>query len=165
MKHSENILDVLMYLFDNYVDSDNIDDYDHDVLRQQLHKAGFVTTEISKALNWLDDLVDVPQAVESRDREPLQHAIRHYSAEEVEKLSTECQGFLLFLQQLGVLSPAMRERVIDRAMALESEQLTLDELKWVLLMVLFNHPEQAKNPSQLHWLENLIYGENNLTLH
>ncbi len=71
-----------------------------------------------------------------------QQSFRIYSDEECGKLDTECRGFLLFLEQMGVLDHATREMVIDRVMALDSEEVDLEQLKWVILMVLFNQPGQ-----------------------
>ena len=34
--------------------------------------------------------------------------------------------------------------VIDRVMALEAEEIDLEQLKWVVLMVLFNQPGQEQ---------------------
>ncbi len=38
------------------------------------------------------------------------------------------------------LDADQRELVLDRAMALDQDELDLDDLKWVVLMVLFNQP-------------------------
>jgi Smg protein len=41
-----------------------------------------------------------------------------------------------------VLSPRARELVVERVMALDVEEISLEQLKWVMLMVLFNQPGQ-----------------------
>jgi len=48
---------------------------------------------------------------------------------------------LLNLEQCGVLDPVSREMVIDRLLALDDECIDLDNLKWVILMVLGNYAE------------------------
>ena len=48
----------------------------------------------------------------------------------------------MFMEQSGVLDAVTRELVIDRVMALDLEEISLDQLKWVILMVLFNQPGQ-----------------------
>jgi uncharacterized protein Smg (DUF494 family) len=55
------------------------------------------------------------------------------SAPELAKLDVECQGFLLFLEQSGVLGSETRELVIDRVMALEADDIGLHQLKWIVL--------------------------------
>ena len=53
------------------------------------------------------------------------------------KLATESRGFLAFLESAHVLTPPLRELIIDRAMALEDEVVELDEFKVIVLMVLW----------------------------
>jgi len=149
----ETVLDVLMYLFEHYLDEDIHFDDDQEVLRAELDNAGFEHSEINKALAWLEGLAEQQELLIP----PLnaeQPALRVYHALELDKLDTECRGFLLFLEQLSVLDPVNRERVIDRVMALEDEEIGLDQLKWVVLMVLFNQPDQEDAPD---WMEDLVY--------
>ena len=54
----ENVLDVLMFLFENYLYDEPDDAPDRDSLEENLHQAGFTNGEIEKAFNWLDDLAD-----------------------------------------------------------------------------------------------------------
>ena len=50
----------------------------------------------------------------------------------------QCRGFLLTLEHSGILSSETRELVIERALAASGETLTLEQLKLVVLMVLWN---------------------------
>ena len=54
----ENVLDVLMYLFETYVDAEDDPEPDHNELRIELSRAGFGDAEIDRALDWLDGLTD-----------------------------------------------------------------------------------------------------------
>jgi Smg protein len=63
---------------------------------------------------------------------------------------------------MGVLTPTSRELAIDRAMALESEDFDLDQLKWVVLMVLFNQPGQE---AAYTWVEDLVFDDAVNSLH
>ena len=69
---------------------------------------------------------------------PNVQSIRIYVDEEESMLSTDCRGFLTFLEQAGALPPALRELVIDRAVATDSA-LSLAKLKVVVLMVMWRH--------------------------
>ena len=80
----------------------------------------------------------------------------------MDRLDTECRGFILFLEQMGVLSPTSRELAIDRAMALENEDFDLDQLKWVVLMVLFNQPGEE---AAYAWVEDLVFDNTTNCLH
>ncbi|MEM6936394.1 MAG: DUF494 family protein, partial [Pseudomonadota bacterium] len=52
----ENVLDVLMYLFENYMYDEPDDDPDRASLESSLSEAGFSDREINKAFDWLDGL-------------------------------------------------------------------------------------------------------------
>lgn len=145
----ENVLDVLMYLFENYVDDDTDMEPDREVLASQLMDAGFADREINKAFDWLEGLAN--QDTDLKHRNP--QAMRLFAERELERLGSDSRGFLLFLEQNGVLSPATREIVIERVMALESEEVDLEQLKWVVLMVMFNQPGQE---AAYTWLEDVV---------
>ena len=72
------------------------------------------------------------------------------------------RGLILQLEQSGILSPGSRELVIDRLMALDEPVLTVENLKWVVLMVLFSKPEEEVAFAQM---ENLLYDSWPATLH
>jgi Smg protein len=72
-------------------------------------------------------------------------------------LDQECLGFLMFLEQHGVLDADQRELVLDRAMALgPGRKWNLDDLMWVVLIVLFNQPGAE---AAFAWMENQMFGE------
>ncbi|EIJ44138.1 hypothetical protein BegalDRAFT_3319 [Beggiatoa alba B18LD] len=150
----DNILDILMYLFENYMDEDNRISTEHDVLYVELTEAGFSGTAVQKALTWLVGLVSRPDSQDTKKQNIA--SIRIYIEEEIAKLDLECRGFLLFLEQIGVLDPLNRELVLDRVMALETDELSLEDLKWVILMVLFNQPDHE---TAFSWIEELVYEE------
>ena len=47
----EDVLDVLMYLFENYMDDDTATEADPETLKTQLREAGFLSAEINKAFS------------------------------------------------------------------------------------------------------------------
>lgn len=152
MKQSD-VFDVLMYLFEHYMDDGPEFSPDQQMLRHELVEVGFPKGEINKAFAWLEGLTTeragefVPAGVT---------AIRHYADVEGRKLDAECRGFLLFLEQSGVLDAHARELVIERIMALDLEEIRLAQLKWIVLMVLFNLPGQDRAYT---FLEDLVYEE------
>lgn len=157
----ETVLDVLMYLFDNYEDEDVKLTPDQDSLKGQLREAGFADREVNKAFDWLEGLANqkdnnCPSSIIGAS------ASRIFNNRETEKLDTECRGFLLFLEQAGVLDLQDRELVIDRVMALESEDIDLHQLKWVILMVLFNQPGKE---AVITWMEDIVMDDLNANMH
>ena len=51
----ENVLDVLLYLFENIMVEDPDADDDRESLQSSLIEAGFTPHEINKAFAWLDE--------------------------------------------------------------------------------------------------------------
>jgi len=137
----ENILDVLMYLFENYMDEGPEFHPDQEALTMELTEVGFARRDIRKAFTWLEGLSAARQS-RATGLGRAGHGLRHYTPQEHERLDEECRGFLLAMERSGVIDAAARELIIDRVMALESEEIALDQLKWVMLMVLFNQPGQ-----------------------
>ena len=155
----ESILDVLLYLFEHYFAEDAAPPLplgDDAALRDgplvtELTEAGFSTAEIHKAFDWRGALAEQrPATANARAHGPT----RVYFGPELDKLDVECRGFLLFLEQQGILGPEQRELVLDRAMALDQEELDLDDLKWVVLMVLFNQPGSE---AAYAWMETQMF--------
>ena len=148
----ESVLDVLMYLFEHYLDEETEFESDQESLREELVNAGFPDAEIGKAFAWLEGLT-----AEHEEGGAIEIArvgsMRIYTSQEMDRLDTACRGFLLFLEQVRVLDGLSRELVIDRVMALEDEEIDLDQLKWVVLMVLFNQPGHE---SAYAWMEDLV---------
>ncbi len=148
----ENVLEVLMYLFENYIYDQAEEVDDRYSMEDSLHQAGFSNTEIDKAFNWLDALADqreAPVTIPASDQ-----PMRIYSALEMDRLDADCRGFLLYLENVAVLDTNCRELVLDRLMALDSDEICLDDIKWVVLMVLFNQPGQEAN---FAWMEELMF--------
>lgn len=146
----ETVLDVLMYLFENYQHGEFSDSGNQDTLRDELTAAGFPDEEVTHAFAWLEGLSDQRQR-------PLifgpTGALRVYAREEQARLSSECRGFLLNLEQLGILDAPARELVIDRLMAF-SDEIDLERVKWVCLLVLINQPNADEAFAHI---EDLVY--------
>jgi len=155
----ETILDVLLYLFENYFYEDPDAVRDRDSLQAGLLQAGFSPTEISKAFDWLDELARERPDMEIR---AMHGPVRLYAPIEEARLDQECRGFLMSLERVGVLDATRRELVLDRVMALDCEDIDLDDLKWVVLMVLFNQPGQE---AAFAWMENHMFLDDDEPLH
>lgn len=154
------MLDVLMYLFEHYMDDSTMIAVDDADLQSHLSDAGFSSNEIDKALSWLEGLSPGHQSATKNFN--YNNSIRLYSRQECVRLSSACRGYLQFLEQSGILRPETRELVIDRALALEHNEIDLDKLKWVILMVLFNQPQQDKSASRM---EDLVFSEPTTSIH
>jgi len=155
----QNVLDVLIYLFETYSDEQSVQPPERADLEKELIRAGFTDFEIERALTWIDDLTIQwsfsPKPI-NKDT-VIEPATRIFSAEEQRLIPSHCRGYIYYLEQIGILNQLQRERVIDRTLALETEELDIESLQWVVLMVLFSQPDQEK--AFMH-MENLIQNEN-----
>ena len=156
----ENVLDVLMYLFETYVDTDDEPEADHNELRDELSRAGFGDVEIDRALDWLDGLTDHQSELVFHAQ--TSHGTRVYNDIELERLDIACRGYIVYLEQIGILSPPQREILIDRLLALESADIDVDQIKWVVLMVLFSQPGQELAYARM---EDLVFEESTGSVH
>jgi len=149
------MFEVLMFLFENYMDENVILKMDDDSLVVELERIGFNRNEISKALDWLDGLAAF-QASFSPKIHLATHAIRHYSAQESQRLGVEGKGLLLCLEQAGIVDAMTRETVLDRIMALDPREVDLGHIKWVVLMALFNQPDKK---TALSLMQDMVLSE------
>lgn len=131
------MFDVLVYLYENYWRPDACPDPRQ--LSRKLSAVGFENDEIQDALTWLEGLAE---AAESGLLQQSDAGVRIYTASERERLGDESIGFISFLESAGVLAPAMREMVVDRAMAIPGSPLPLDDLKVIVLMVFWSLGEE-----------------------
>jgi Smg protein len=132
------MIDILVYLFANYHSFSARPKTK--ALKRKLSAVGFKAEAISMALHWLDGLkaatvVDLPA---SRD------ALRIYREQEQRKLGVDCLGFIAFLEASDLITPALRELVIDRAMTLDDDHVPLGKFKIIVLMVLWSHEQDLE---------------------
>lgn len=157
----ETVLDVLMYIFDNYMEDDVEFVPDQEFLKSHLIEVGFLGYQIDKAFAWLEGLAEKREYMGSMDLLDTP-SLRLFNDQELDRLDSGCRGFLLFLEQAKVLGSHERELVIDRIMALESNEIDLQQLKWVVLMVLFNQPDKE---AAITWMEDIVMDDINANLH
>lgn len=137
----ENILDVLIYLFENYMFESGEFEPDQETLVTELSQAGFDHSMIDRAFEWLENLAELTEDRNSGLAADTRGAIRHYTADELELISVEARGLLLKLEQCGVLDSIAREMVICQLTALGAISIDLEHVKWVILMVLSNYED------------------------
>lgn len=149
LEKGAKMLEVLMYLFENYMEQDTTIKMSDDQVNLELQQIGYQEREIYAALHWLQALN------QSGSRMKFHHkdAVRYYLPEEIHKLSSEGLGLIAHLEQAGILDGASREMVIDQAMALGSDEITMQKLKWVVLMVLFSQPTHKES---LIWMQDFV---------
>ena len=149
------MFEVLVFVYENYWRGDACPELHQ--LERKLSAHGFEPDEIHEALVWLDGLnsaaeniVLPPEAEEEwgadvEGAEADAASMRVYSVAEQDRLGAECLGFITFLESSRVLPAALREIVVDRAMAAPGDPVPLDALKIIVLMVYwrFGHEPDA----------------------
>lgn len=131
------MFDILVYLFETYYNPQACPKAE--VLAHKLAAIGFEDDEIDEALSWLHGLSESAALHHPLNAQYHPHSIRVFTAHETQTLGPEAIGFIRFLENSGVLSPALREVIIERAQALDESPVSLAKIKIVALMVLWNH--------------------------
>lgn len=155
----ETVLDILIHLFENFLDAGDEPEPSRDTLKQGLERAGYPEREIERALAWLEELADDQ---DSAVGESAGRAIRVFSGHEAARFDTDVRGYLLHLENIGILSTVQREVVIDRLLALDSDDVDIEQVKWVVLMVLFSQPGQEQAYERM---EDLVFEERRDAMH
>jgi Smg protein len=135
-----SVLDILIYVFDRYMLDEAPEVPQRALLARDLERAGFARAKVERALDWLTELAF--EQLHSPEADAPQRGLRVFSDSELARLSTECRDVLLRLERARVLSSAQREIVIERMLALDTEEPDTEQLKWVVLMVLSSQPGQ-----------------------
>ena len=156
----ESILEVLLYLFENHISAGNANKPDKDELESELEKVGFLRLEIHKALDWLKNMTMVSNNL--IEESSHHRTMRIFNDVEQERLDVRCRGYLLFLEQVEILDVKTREIVVERVLALDEGEINLDQIKCVVLMVLFYRPGCELAYS---WMEDLVFENTGITIH
>ena len=151
------MFDILVFLFESYFHAGRYPTSDK--LSRKLSAAGFEDEDIHLALAWLSGLEQLNKA--NYPSTINDSGERFYSDLEIKRISFEVRRFLTFWEQNKVITPVEREMILDRAVALNRENLPLDKIKLIVLMVLWNQRQdldplliedllKQADPSRLH---------------
>ncbi|MBS4097523.1 MAG: DUF494 domain-containing protein [Sulfuricella sp.] len=152
------MFDILVYLFENYLEAHAYPD--ESTLTRELSAAGFDHSEINLALSWFQGLEEL---VGNQTTGNLGSSVgtRLYTDNEYECLGVEGIGLLAFLEGSGILDAIRREQIIDRSFAVNERGLSVEQIKWIVLFVLWGQSE----PQQFVFVEDLLFGDHQPALH
>jgi uncharacterized protein Smg (DUF494 family) len=143
----ERIVEILMYIMSEIQSEKGIVDIDIGDLRNR----GYTQSEISAAFSWLYDNMKVNEAGITHQGVASDGSRRVLHDVEKQMLSTEAQGYLIQLRELGLLNDRDLELVIERVIMSGFEKLAPSELQEIVGSVLLakagSGPEA--NPSAL----------------
>jgi len=146
-------------MFENYLSSKNQLDFNSITL--ELEAAGFDNHEIEKALNWFSELKLMADKIPHNSELKANDKLRIFTESELEKIACDGLGFILFLEQAHVLNSIEREIIIDRAMALSQNIISIDEVRWIVMMTLWNNGKE----NDYLFVEDALYQTEQLSLH
>jgi Smg protein len=104
-------------------------------LVEELLAVGFEAEEIDAAFSWMESLS--LQAATTSDALLSLPPQRIFTPEEIQVISCEARGFLSRLRSLGILDDQTQEEIIERAMQIAEDELTLKEVKTLTALTLF----------------------------
>ena len=151
------MFDILVYLFENYFEAEVHPD--HGKLARELSAAGFDSDEISRAFDWFSGLEQLSESAAYPETFAASQSTRCYTPQEQQRIDHQAQGFLGFLESSGILNPIQRECVIDRVLALTDPDVSLEHVKWIVLMVLWSHGQDYV------FMEDFLTGDTSPRLH
>lgn len=131
------MFDILLFLFESYFDAGSYPEPDR--LSAKLSAAGFEEDDIHQALAWLSGLRELSQATYPASIN--QSGLRCYTDFEAQRICDEGLRFIAFWEHNKMITPIEREMIIDRVVALGRDKLSLDKVKLIALMVLWNQHE------------------------
>jgi Smg protein len=135
-----SVLKVLIYVYDHYMLADPADVPERHHMLEDLQRRGFSVSEVVHAMEWLSALVGDQRASPEPDTASDRAGLRIFADGELSRLSADCRAFLMLLDRQHVLTPRQRELVIERA--LDVQEVDVEQLKWVVLLVLSSQPGQ-----------------------
>ena len=112
----ENVIDVLMYLFETYVDTEEEPEPDQNELRIELSRAGFGDAEIERALEWLDGLTDQQESLDYGSQ--TAHGTRIYNDLEHERIDGRIIAVVGGVTQIGQYQVVVTNRGSDDGLSM-----------------------------------------------
>jgi len=108
---------------------------------EELLAVGFEADEIDAAFSWMQN-VGASAPGKARDLAEVRSQ-RIFTAEEKRDISADARGLLIRLRTLGILDDEAQEEIIDRAMQVAEDPVSLKEMKAIAALTLFsrNHEE------------------------
>jgi Smg protein len=136
------MFEVLVFVYENYFTGETCPEPAH--LERKLSAVGFESDEIDDAMAWLKGLncAAHPKPPEPWLIQPNATSVRIYTEREQTHLGLPCLGFISFMESAGVLPAHIREVVIDRAMAAPGAQVSVEDLKIIILMVFWSFGQE-----------------------
>lgn len=134
----ERVVEILMYLMSEIEANKRLSEVNLDDLTNR----GYTQSEISAAFSWLYDNLPVQDGKVLLQERASRSSRRQLHHAEKMLLTTDAQGYLMQLYELGLLDAADFENVIERAMLSGFEKLSVQEIQEIAAAVIFAKPRR-----------------------
>jgi Smg protein len=152
------MLEVLAYLFEQFYNADGLPDVSQ--LAKKLSLAGFEGEDIQDALAWLGELKQI-DATPYRALDAQSGALRSLQPMELARFSDEAAQFLFSLDAAKILTAGERELVLDRVWREPEGEVSVERIKLIVLMVIWQKRDALSNLL----IEDLLFGRDGAALH
>ncbi|MEI8362593.1 MAG: DUF494 domain-containing protein [Betaproteobacteria bacterium] len=157
------MFEVLVYMFENYIDTHFRPD--ENTLSQELYAAGFDEDDINGAFSWFNQLELMTEQATIYEK-PNHVSTRIFMADELKKITGESIGFILFLVEANILNSAQRELVLDLAMNLPQSEVSIEEMRWIVLMITWGASKSGPDKTKEYlFIEDALLNKQKPTLH
>jgi len=132
------MLEVLIFIYQNYWDNHGgaeSKETDEAIMAYELSQAGFNHQDILHAVDWVKDL---RRSVQQPQYQQDPAALRIFCDQERSKICDESLNLLCLLQKSALISAHERDLIIDRAMVLPQETISMEDIRWITMMVLWD---------------------------
>ena len=130
----EKIIEIIIYVISELKLNNDIESLNLDLLLSK----GYTDSEISTALSWIVDRIDLTEQIFTFNGQSEPASFRILHDLEKDLFTTEAWGELVNLSSLGLVSNEQVELMIDRAFMLGLKQIDLEQLKMFIANVVFN---------------------------
>ena len=113
-------------------DRDSVSEND---IVEELLAVGFEADEIDAAFSWMQNVATHSPGKEQQLAEVRSQRV--FTPEEVRDISAEARGLLIRLRTLGILDDAAQEEIIDKALQVADEPVSLKDMKAIAALTLF----------------------------
>ena len=141
----EKIVEIIVYLMGELRNNIPLGEIDLSVLTNN----GYTPTEISTAFSWLYEKITLGEnlAKDVSKSSPHSHRVMHEAERSV--FTSEAQGYLIQLRELGLISDSEIEIVIDRVMLADYATAGIQETKSIVASIMLEADSQRTPGSRV----------------
>jgi len=114
----------------------------------KLSESGYSQTEISTALSWIYDKMNLREPLK-RVSGPTVRSYRIFHEAERQILTRDARGFLVEMYELGMIDQLDMENIIERSLMSGSVIVDKNEVKTIAASVLFEYNSPGKAGSRI----------------